>query len=269
MTAWTSSTRQPVVGDTVRHTYNHTEGPRTIQGTVDRLDRGHALVDFDNDGFAYLQLVQLEVVEPAEMECTATHGHILSGRARTREASFGAFIATQARGAEILSVSGWIARWTGEYTWTADGHHAAVLERLRNTDGRAGSGPLHIHTCAMNHWTSIGRWSMPDGAAAGAVIDVRHLHGTLTPRCSIHGLGEPRDFGDPVERRAAYAEAEDHAREHPPIDVTGWRTWPSDRLEAALDVVDDSTALWDAMSDEIAQRDHEHRTRVNNGGILP
>lgn len=268
---WTTTTHPSAVGDVVRHTYDHSTGPRTITGTVNRLDRGHALVDFAADGFAYVKIGDLEVVAPAERECTATHGRILHGRAYTLEASFGAFIAAQPIGSEVLSLSGWIARWTGEYTMTADGHRAAVLERLRHTDGRRGEGRFNIHVCAANAWSSIGRYSYPDGAQAGAVIDVRHHGGTVMARCSVHGdVGESWSFRDLEGRRNAYTEAEDHARgSHHRIDVAGWRTWPTDRLTAALDVIDDSTALWDAMADEIAQRDHEHATRVNNGGVLP
>lgn len=56
------TTTTPRVGDVVRHTYDHSTGRRTVTGTIDRLDRGHALVDFAAEGFAYLKLADLEVV---------------------------------------------------------------------------------------------------------------------------------------------------------------------------------------------------------------
>ncbi len=52
-------------------------------------------------------------------------------------------------------------------------------------------------------------------------------------------------------------------------DVHGWRRWPSDRVRATIELLDDSTELWDAMADELAERDHEHEVRVLNGGVLP
>lgn len=54
-----------------------------------------------------------------------------------------------------------------------------------------------------------------------------------------------------------------------PIDTRGWRRWPSDRIEKALEHIDDSTDLWDKMSDELSEREHEYETRVLNGGVLP
>jgi hypothetical protein len=52
-------------------------------------------------------------------------------------------------------------------------------------------------------------------------------------------------------------------------DTRGWRRWPSDRVRAVMEQVDDSTELWDSMADELAEREHEHEVRVLNGGILP
>ena len=48
-----------------------------------------------------------------------------------------------------------------------------------------------------------------------------------------------------------------------------WCRWPSARIAAALEELDDSTELSDAMQDELAEREHEHELRVNNGGVLP
>lgn len=53
------------------------------------------------------------------------------------------------------------------------------------------------------------------------------------------------------------------------MGTRGWRRWPSERIEKALEQVDDSTELWDQMSDELAERQHEHEVRILNGGVLP
>lgn len=97
-----------------------------------------------------------------EAMCHTGHGSILVGRAGDDDAAtFGAFIAAQPQYAELLSVSGWIGRWTGEYTYSADGHHAAVLERVRHIDGRSGTGTMAIHTCLGNVWTATGHILRP------------------------------------------------------------------------------------------------------------
>jgi hypothetical protein len=93
---------------------------------------------------------------PHENSCTGSHGGILVGRAYDEEGTFGAFIAKQPVGTEIVSVSNWLCRWTGEYRMSRDGHRAAVLIRIRNvrTGRRAGAGgEALIHTCLSNCWS--------------------------------------------------------------------------------------------------------------------
>lgn len=53
------------------------------------------------------------------------------------------------------------------------------------------------------------------------------------------------------------------------IDVAGWCRWSADRIQEVIERIDDSTALWDSMCDELDKRDHEHDVRVLNGGVLP
>lgn len=48
-----------------------------------------------------------------------------------------------------------------------------------------------------------------------------------------------------------------------------WVTMPTDVLQAALEGLDDSTELWDAVADELAEREHSAEVQINNGGILP
>lgn len=202
--------------------------------------------------------------------CTTDHKNILVGYAGGSDApgSFGQFIADQPIGAELLSVSGWVCRWTGEYV-DHEGHRAARLERIRHTDGRTGEGAALIHTCLGNAWSPTGRYSFHDGEHV-EVIRERDGSAKMRAVCTVHGaVGEDHDGRTREGREAAHFDAAEHARAHPPIDVAGWRTWPTARLDAALDRIDDSTALWDDMSDELAERDHEHQTRINNGGILP
>lgn len=104
------------------------------------------------------------VINPAEALCEASHDSIISGRSGVESASFGAFIADLPVGAEILSVSGRRARWTGEYAM-AQGHRAAVLAVL----DRPELGTITIHTCGMNHWTATGR-----GMGEAAPVRVAH-----------------------------------------------------------------------------------------------
>lgn len=75
---------------------------------------------------------------------------------------------------------------------------------------------------------------------------------------------------------------------HTPVDVAAdataatksqaWRRWPTVRLEAVLNhildrPVDDSTDLYDAISEEISEeideREHDADVRRLNGGVLP
>lgn len=146
-----------------------------------------------------------------EIRCTADHSHILHGYAGGSDApgSIGAFLATLPVGTEILSVSGWVCRWTGAYV-DSNGHKAAVLERVRNImDGRTGDGVALIHTCLVNVWSHTGTYSFADGA----VVRMRHDRGTITPRCTTHGVvGMCRRFANRENREAAYAEAEQHVR---------------------------------------------------------
>lgn len=53
------------------------------------------------------------------------------------------------------------------------------------------------------------------------------------------------------------------------LDTRGWRRWPSERIEAAMTQIDDSTQLWDDMSNELIEREHEDQVRILNGGVLP
>lgn len=145
-----------------------------------------------------------------EIRCTADHAAILIGFAGVDNApgSFGAFLATLPVGTEIVSVSGWVCRWTGAYV-DDNGHKAAVLNRLRHTDGRDGTGIMLIHTCLVNVWNHTGVWSFPGGAR----VAMRHDRGHITPRCTEHGVvGLCRSFANREAREAGYAEAAEHVR---------------------------------------------------------
>lgn len=145
-----------------------------------------------------------------DIRCTADHGAILHGFAGVDNApgSIGAFLATLPVGTEILSVSGWICRWTGAYV-DAHGHKAAVLTRVRHTDGRTGDGTALIHACLVNVWSHTGTYS----AAGGYTARMRHERGHLTPWCSEHSVvGLRRSFADRAAREAAFAELEEHVR---------------------------------------------------------
>jgi hypothetical protein len=157
-----------------------------------------------------------------EARCDATHGGIIVGRAGANdEGTFGHFAATQPVGAELLSVSGWICRWTGEYAMS-NGHWSGILERVRHTDGRAvadslKAAPVFIHACSMNAWTATGRYSFADGT----VVDVQHGRGQVTPRCSAHGnLSAPQSFRERAGRELVHHVAADHARvAHAPVSA--------------------------------------------------
>jgi hypothetical protein len=88
-----------------------------------------------------------------ESQCTAGHENILNGRAHSEAGSFGAFIAAQPVGAEVISMSGRRCRWTGEYGMSSGGHRAALLECL----DRPELGTIEIWTCLGNVWNATGR----------------------------------------------------------------------------------------------------------------
>ncbi|MCP3811336.1 hypothetical protein NLX62_03170 [Mycobacteriaceae bacterium Msp059] len=153
------------------------------------------------------------------IRCTADHTHILSGFAGVDNApgSFGAFIADMPIGAELLSLSGWVCRWTGEYV-ESHGHRAARLTRVRHVDGRDVSAgliarPVDIHTCLTNVWTATGRYTVD-----GAVIGVNRrggIGGELIAVCSVHGaVSGAMRFRDAAARARAYDAAAAHARTH-------------------------------------------------------
>lgn len=102
----------------------------------------------------------------ASVHCTTSHDdhreNIISGYAYTHDASFGAFIAAQPIGAEIVSISGRVCRWTGNYA-TRNGHRVAVLTVL-DTKGRDnGLTDITIHCCANVVWTATGHIVDPNG----------------------------------------------------------------------------------------------------------
>ena len=152
------------------------------------------------------------------IRCTADHTHILSGYAGIDDApgSFGAFIADMPIGAELLSMSGWVCRWTGEYV-ESNGHRAAVLYRVRHVDGREVSAaliarPIHIHTCLANVWQSTGRYYLDGGTE---YVGVRYQRGIVQAVCTRHGaVSGAMQFRDAGQRARAYAAAAAHAGTH-------------------------------------------------------
>lgn len=75
----------------------------------------------------------------------------------------------------------------------------------------------------------------------------------------------------PVDIAADAAEALADKR---PNGWKAWGRWPSVRIEAVIEYLDDDETeeaieLKEHMLEELDQRDHEHRTRINNGGVLP
>ena len=141
--------------------------------------------------------------------CTASHDGILNGYAGGIHApgSFGSFLASLPIGTEIMSMSGVIAIWTGNYT-THRGHAAAHLEPA--TEG----GPAAIiYLCLVNVWNPTGKIVTADGAT----INVRHMRGTgmIVAHCTTHGeVGDWQAFRDASGRDAAYADARAHVADH-------------------------------------------------------